>query len=82
MQRGWGDFMIEIVLSKIMGEKRLTQKAVSEKTGIRPNAISDLWHGKTKSISLENMDKLCKGLDCTPGDLFKYVDDEEKEKSK
>jgi len=65
--------MVNIRISELMGKRRLTQKQLAELTGIRPNTISDLWHGRTKRIEISHMEALCKALQCEVGDLFEYV---------
>lgn len=60
-------------VAELMGRHRLTKKALSELTGIRPNTVSALWHGTIKRLDIEHLDKLCTALNCQPGDLFEYV---------
>lgn len=68
--------MINFKIAELMGKHRLTQKALSEKTGIRPNTISAFWHGTAKRMEVEHIDKLCAVLKCQPGDLMEYVSEE------
>jgi putative transcriptional regulator len=68
---------INLRVAELMGKNRLNQKQLSEMTGIRPNTISAMWRGEAKRIELEQIDKLCKALNCTPGELFEYIPDEE-----
>ena len=70
--------MINFKIAELMGRYRLTKKAVSEKTGIRPNTVSALWHGTAKRIEVDHVDKLCSTLKCQPGDLMEYVSEEDK----
>lgn len=51
----------------------MTQKELSRRTGIRPGTISALYHETTKRIEICHIDKLCAALDCSPGELFDYV---------
>ena len=44
-------------------------------TGLSYSAVSDLYHNKTKSISFETIDKVCKALDCDTQELIEYVPD-------
>ncbi|MBS4022981.1 MAG: helix-turn-helix transcriptional regulator [Dethiobacter sp.] len=67
---------IHIKVAELMGRHRMTQKRLSEETGIRPGTASKLWHGTVKRLEIDHLDKLCKTLDCQPGDLFEYVPDE------
>lgn len=34
--------------------------------------VTALMEGNTKGIKFETIEKLCKVLDCTPNDLFKF----------
>ena len=58
-----------------MGEKRISQKKLAEKTGIRPNTISELYHELTYRVNLSHIDKICEALDCEIGDLLVRVPD-------
>ncbi len=65
--------MISNNLSKLLGEKRMTQSKLSEITGIRRQAISDIYHGINISIKMEHLDLLCSALDCKIEDIFIYT---------
>lgn len=67
--------MIKCLLKVELAKNDLTQKELSDISGIRLPTISDMITGKSKSISIENMDKLCKSLKCEVSDLFKYIDE-------
>lgn len=68
--------MINIKVSELMGRHKLTKKALSDKTGIRPNTISALWHGTAKRLEIDHIDKLCTALSCQPGDLLEHIPNE------
>jgi putative transcriptional regulator len=53
-----GDQMIIFKLAEIMGKHKVNQKIVSEATGIRPNTISQLWHGTSKRLEVDQVNKL------------------------
>lgn len=65
--------MINIKVAELMGKHKLTQKALAEITGIRPNTVSALWHGTIKRVEIDQIDKLCTALNCQPGDLLEYI---------
>lgn len=73
--------MISIKVAEMMGKHRLNQKTLSKLTGIRPNTISALWHGTAKRLDMDQLDVLCKALNCQPGELLEWVEDEDKEKA-
>ncbi len=64
--------MITIMLSRKLGELRVTQAELSEKTGIRPNTINDLFHNVAERVSLEHLDKICEALDCDLSEIVVY----------
>lgn len=68
--------MIRIRLSTILGEKRWPQKKLAEKAGIRSATVNLYYNECVKQVSLDVLNKLCKALDCTAGDLLEYVPDE------
>ena len=70
--------MIMIMLSRKLGELRVTQAELAAKTGIRPNTINDLFHNVAERVSLEHLDLICEALNCQPGDILEYVKDDEK----
>ena len=74
--------MIRILLSSILGERRITQAKLSEMTGIRPNTINELYHEYAERVSLQNLDLLCKTLDIELDELIKFVPDSSPEAKK
>lgn len=50
------------------------------KAGFNPNIIDKVLSGplnKSKRVDTETINKLCKFLDCQPGDIMEYVEVEE-----
>ena len=67
--------MIENNLSVVIGKKKLTISEVSKIAGIKYDTVKSLYYGRTKGIEFETLNRLCFALECTPGDIFKYVED-------
>ena len=67
--------MIKILLSKKLGELRLTQADLARATGIRPNTINELYH--ELRVSLEHLDLICEALDCELDELIIRVPNKE-----
>ncbi|WP_338826266.1 hypothetical protein MTBGP_09630 [Moorella thermoacetica] len=67
--------MIKIKVSELLGRHKMTQKSLSEKTGIRPGTVSALYHETVKRLEIEHLNKLCEVFNCQPGDLLEYVPD-------
>lgn len=64
--------MIKLALSEAMGKRRVTQKELSEATGIRQNTINDMYHNVTDRVSLEYLDRICEALNCELWDIIKF----------
>ncbi len=65
--------MIRIYLSKILGEKRMSQAELARKTGIRPNTIGEIYNELIERINLDHLDKICAVLNCSVSDLIEYI---------
>lgn len=70
--------MIRIRLSALLGEMRITQKKLSQLTGIRPNAINDMYHELSPRINLEYIDRICSVLNVKMTDILVRDADNEK----
>ena len=49
---------------------------LSEKVGITMANISILKNGKAKAIRFTTLDKICEVLECQPGDILEYINDD------
>lgn len=66
---------IDVMLAK----RKMSVTELSEKVGITMANLSILKNGKAKAIRLSTLDAICKALDCQPGDILEYREDEEDE---
>ena len=71
--------MIKIHLSKLLGERRISQ--IERKPGIRPETLNDLYWEFAERVSLEHIDIICKTLGCKIEDFMEVVyEDNDKNK--
>lgn len=49
---------------------------LSARVGITLSNLSIIKNEKAKAIRLRTLEALCKALDCQPGDLLRYVEDD------
>lgn len=68
--------MIVVRIDVMLAKRKMSVTELSEKVGITMANLSILKNGKAKAVRLETLEKLCKALECQPGDLFEYVEDE------
>jgi putative transcriptional regulator len=80
--------MVIFKLADVLNEKDKSMYWLSKETGIRPNTISQWVNNnvlteeeKVKSISVDNINKICKALQCNVEDLFQYTEDEKDDSS-
>jgi len=69
--------MINVRLDYVLLDKRMKLKDLAEATGIAVNNLSVLKTNKARAVRFSTLEKLCKALDCTPGDLLEYVPENE-----
>lgn len=65
--------MIRIHLSKLLGEKRITQAELARRTRIRPSTINEIYWELIERINLEHIDLICKELDCDIQDFIEVL---------
>ena len=74
--------MIKILLSKKLGEVRMSQAELARRTGIRPNTINELYHEIAYGIKFEHLDKICSVLKCDVSELIVFLPDSSKIKKR
>ena len=69
--------MIVINLDVMLAKRKVSVTELSERLGITMANVSILKNGKAKAVKLETLNKICRILDCQPGDILEYVPDPE-----
>lgn len=64
-------------LDVVMAQRKKSLTELAGEIGITLSNLSILKTGKAKAIRLSTLNSICKALDCQPGDIMQYVDDEE-----
>ena len=70
---------IQINLEKLIKEKNLTSKEVAKRINITEANLSILKTGKANGIRFTTLLRICRALDCQPGDILEYVRSENHE---
>jgi putative transcriptional regulator len=68
---------IIINIDVMLAKRKMSVTELSEKVGITMANLSILKNGKAKAIRVSTLDAICKALDCQPGDILEYRDDQE-----
>ena len=61
-------FNIDVMLAR----RKMSVTELSRRVGITMANISILKNGKARAVRVDTLDKLCRALDCQPGDLLEY----------
>jgi putative transcriptional regulator len=68
--------MIRVKLAYLLLDNQAKLKELSEATGIAMNNLSVLKTNKARAIRFSTLEAICKAMQCQPGDLLEYVEDE------
>ena len=71
--------LIVINIDVMLAKRKMSVTELSERVGITMANISILKNGKAKAIKLSTLNSICKALNCQPGDILEYVEDEDDE---
>ena len=69
--------MIVINIDVMLAKRKMSVTELSERVGITMANISILKNGRAKAIRIETLDKICRALDCQPGDILEWRPDVE-----
>lgn len=67
---------IIVNLDVMMAKRKMSLNELSEKVDLTLSNLSILKTGKARAIRFSTLESICKALDCQPGDLLEYSDDE------
>ena len=67
---------IRINLDVMMARRKIGSAELAERIGITQANLSILKTGKAKAIRFSTLNAICLALDCQPGDLLEFIDDE------
>ena len=69
--------MITVNLDVAMKKTKISSQELAVKIGITNANLSILKTNKGKAIRFSTLDKICKVLNCTPGDILEYKEDQD-----
>lgn len=68
--------MIEVNLDVVMAQRKMGLTELAELVDITMANLSILKNNKAKAIRFSTLEAICKALNCQPGDILRYVEDE------
>ncbi|MCA1022931.1 MULTISPECIES: helix-turn-helix domain-containing protein [Halobacillus] len=70
---------VKVHIDVMLAKRKMSVTELADKVGITLANLSILKNGKAKAVRFSTLEAICKALDCQPGDLLEYVEDERDE---
>ena len=67
---------IIVNLDVMLAKRKMSSGELAERIGITPANLSILKTGKAKAVRFATLAAICRELNCQPGDLLEYKEDE------
>ena len=67
---------IVVKLDVMLAKRKMAAGDLAEQIGITPANLSILKNQKAKAIRFSTLNEICRVLDCQPGDILEYQEDE------
>lgn len=64
-----------INIDVMMARRKISAGELAQKIGITPANLSILKNNKAKAIRISTLEALCAALQCQPGDLLEYTEE-------
>ena len=66
---------IKFKLKVMLAIRDMTQKQLAETARVRPPTVSAICTNSIKQIPVGVLNRICKALNCQPGDIVEYVEE-------
>jgi putative transcriptional regulator len=67
---------IEVDIDVMLAQRKMSVSEFAEAIGITPANVAVLKNGRAKAVRFTTLEAMCEVLDCQPGDLLRWVPDE------
>lgn len=68
---------IIVRLDRVMADRKISLNELAERVGMSNVNLSNLKTGKMKGVRFSTLSAICCVLECQPGDILEYVNDDE-----
>ena len=69
--------MIVVRIDVELARRKMSVGEFAERVGLTPANVAVLKNGRAKAVRFSTLEAMCRVLDCQPGDLLEWVDDDE-----
>ena len=67
---------IVVNLDVMLAKRKMRSNELAERIGLTQANLSILKTGKAKAIRFSTLEAICRALDCQPGDILEYREEE------
>lgn len=67
---------IIVNLDVMLAKRKMSLTELSEEVGVTISNLSILKTGKAKAIRFSTLEAICEALDCQPGDILEFREDD------
>lgn len=67
---------IIVNLDVVMAKRKMSLNELSDKVGLTLSNLSVLKTGKAKAIRFSTLEAICSVLECQPGEILEYIEEE------
>ena len=64
-----------------LAKRKLSVGDFAERVGLTPANVAVHKNGRAKAVRFSTLDAMCRVLECQPGDLLEWVDDDARDAS-
>lgn len=68
---------IIVRLDVMLAKRKMTVGDFAEQVGITPANVAVLKNGRAKAVRFATLDAMCRVLNCQPGDILEWTDEDE-----
>jgi len=68
---------IVVTLDVMLAKRKMRSKDLAARIGITEQNLSLLKSGKVRGVRFSTLEAICDALDCQPGDLLSYEEDQD-----
>ncbi|MEJ2861939.1 helix-turn-helix domain-containing protein [Actinomycetospora flava] len=70
--------MIIVDIDVMLARRKMSVAEFAEAVGITPANVAVLKNGRAKAVRFTTLDAVCRVLACQPGDVLRWVPDEDR----
>ncbi|MBL4618216.1 MAG: helix-turn-helix transcriptional regulator [Robiginitomaculum sp.] len=68
---------IRVTLDRVLLDRRMSLTELCDRVGVTMANLSILKTGKAKAIRFSTLESLCRELECQPGELLQFIEEQQ-----